>query len=123
MNGVADELADRLADRFGEQLRSVGYYDDDGRELAFVREDVEAEYDRGDVDRVFRTVRLEAIDRPNQEELYSHGDLLCTVRCFEEATEFHVVKSETEGAVAAVDAGAIDDLRETAEVCVSTLDA
>lgn len=45
----------------------------------------------------------------------------CILRCFEDATELHIIVSETEGIMAAVDAGAIDDLRETVDTCLEAI--
>ncbi|WP_254768371.1 hypothetical protein [Salinilacihabitans rarus] len=115
---LARTLSDRLADRFGDALRSVGHYDADGGEFVFVREDVDAEYDASDRTRVFRHLRLEALDRPNEESLFTHGRLEATVRCFERAIEFHVAVSETAGLVASVDAGEIGELRESVDCCL-----
>lgn len=114
---TATEIHEVFADRFESDLRSVGYYDDGESEFVFIRDDVESTYDSTDRGNILRDIRLEAIDSENQESMYAHGDLLCTVRCFNDATELHTVVSETTGFVVAVDAGAITDLRETIEIC------
>lgn len=119
---MASPVVDTLSDRFGDALRSVGYYDDGGTEIEYVRDDVEADYETGDVDRVFRDAKLEALDQPHQESLYTHGELQCTLRCFEEATELHFVQRESEGIVAAIDAGALTDLRETIGDCLEAIE-
>ena len=111
-------LSGRLEDQFGDQLRSVGYYDGDTNEFVYVREDVESEYESADVARVFRNVRLESLDRSHQESLYTHGALECTFRVFEEATEIHVDYDETSGVLVAVDAGEFDRLREITDLCL-----
>ena len=116
------ELLERLEERFGDELRSVGYYDPAGNDFVYVREDVTASYEAADFDRVFRTIRLEALDRDHQESLYAHDRLESTVRCFDAATEIHFAVTDRQGIVAAVAAGAIDDLRGTIDSCLDVLD-
>lgn len=116
-------IAATLSDRFGEALRSVAHYDDDGTELEYVRDDVEADYQKGDIDSVFRNAKLEALDQHHQESLYTHGNLQCTLRCFEDATELHFVQHESRGIVAAVDTGALSDLRGLIDDCLDAIDA
>ncbi|MGM0592609.1 MAG: hypothetical protein ACQETI_13485 [Halobacteriota archaeon] len=123
IRSIAFAVEDGLLERFPETLRSVGYYDDDGGHLLYVRDDVDEVYGRAEREQVFTRARLEAMDRPNQESLYVHGELLCTFRCFEEATKFHATLTDTEGIVAAVDAGGVDDLRGTTDVIRRTVEA
>lgn len=115
------ELQSIVTDRFGEALRSVASYDDDGFDLRFVRDDVDALYDDRDYARVFRTLRLEAMDRPTQDSLYAHGTLLCTYRVYEDATVIHAATSETEGVLVSVDAEANVDLQVTTDEIVDAL--
>ena len=116
------DLLERLEERFGDELRSVGYYDPTGNDFVYVREDVKASYEAADFDRVFRTIRLEALDRDHQESLYTHGRLESTVRCFDAATEIHLAVTDRQGIVAAVDARAIDDLRGTIDTRLDVVD-
>lgn len=115
------ELRSVVADRFGDELRSVASYDDDGFELRYIRDDVDALYDDRDYARVFRTLRLEAMDRPTQDSLYAHGDLLCTYRVYEDATVIHVATSETQGVLISVDTGADVDMRTTTDRIIEVL--
>ncbi|WP_436343111.1 hypothetical protein [Natronorubrum sp. FCH18a] len=119
----ANRLYEQFEERFGDALRSVCYYDGDGNNIEHIREEIETEYKNGDLDRVFREARLEAIGNQHQESMYIHGSLQCTLRCFEDATELHIILSETEGLMAAVDAGAIDDLRGTINLSLEAIDS
>lgn len=49
-----DRLYEFLDDEFDDALRSVGYYGYEETKFVFVRDDVEAEYDTNEFDRVFR---------------------------------------------------------------------
>lgn len=119
----ADRVREKLEYRFGDDLRSVGYHDHDDSEHVYVREDIEKRYDEADLKRVFQDARLEAIDQDHQESLYTHGELQCVLRCFKKATELHIIKSERQGVLAAVEAGAIDDLQETIKTAVAAMEA
>ncbi|WP_266076459.1 DUF7522 family protein [Haladaptatus caseinilyticus] len=106
MTGTATEskeLVSFLQDRVGDHLRSVLYYDDDTHELLYIRDDVADAYDeRARVD-VLRDMRLEAIEKAHQEDLYIHGSLDCTIRCFDDAVEMHFIHGEARGTAVALD--------------------
>ncbi|WP_254863195.1 hypothetical protein [Halovivax gelatinilyticus] len=117
-----ESLAEVTLEWYEDRLRSLAYYDSSGFTVHFIRDDVAAKYDDGDYQRVFRTLRLEAMDRPHLNSLYAHGDLLCTVRAFEEATVIHVATSDTEGVLVSIDAGSISDLRASTDVLIDELE-
>ncbi|WP_135851146.1 DUF7522 family protein [Halorussus salinus] len=99
----AEALTTFLRDRVGDHLRSVIYYDDDGGDVLYVRDDVADEYTERDIKEVVRDVRLEAVEKPHQEDLYAHGPLNYTVRSFEDAVEMHFLHDETSGTAVALD--------------------
>ena len=99
----SEALTEFLRNRVGDHLRSVIYYDDDGGEVLYVRDDVADQYTDDDIDQVVRDVRLEAVEKPHQESLYEHGPLNCTVRSFEDAVEMHFPHDETSGTAVALD--------------------
>ncbi|AGB16383.1 hypothetical protein Halru_1784 [Halovivax ruber XH-70] len=118
-----DELYAVVTDRFGDGLRSVAAYGEDGIEIRYMRDDVESLYDAEDHGRVFRTLRLEAMDRPTQESLFVHDELRCTYRVFDGATEMNVATSETAGVLVSVDATLAVELRETTDAILDALDS
>ncbi|WP_128478259.1 DUF7522 family protein [Halorussus pelagicus] len=99
----SEALTEFLQEQVGDYLRSVIYYDDDGGDILYVREDVADQYTDDDIDEVVRDVRLEAVEKPHQEDLYSHGPLNYTVRSFEDAVEMHFLHDETTGTAVALD--------------------
>jgi hypothetical protein len=99
----AESLTEFLKERVDDHLRSVIYYDDDGGDVLYVRDDVADEYTERDVAEVVRDVRLEAVEKPHQEDLYAHGSLNYTVRSFEDAVEMHFLHDETSGTAVALD--------------------
>ncbi|MFC7230713.1 hypothetical protein ACFQMM_03605 [Saliphagus sp. GCM10025308] len=119
---TAAQLTDFLDEQFGDELRSVGYYTPEGSEFIYTREDVESAYDSGQLQRIFRDNRLEALNTPHQESLYAHGDLIATARFFDHATELHFVVDETEGIVASINAGTADDVRELVCECADVVE-
>ncbi|WP_436346956.1 DUF7522 family protein [Natronorubrum sp. FCH18a] len=118
----ADRVREQLEYRFGDELRSVGYYDEGDSEHVYIRNDVKKKYDTSEIKNVFRDARLEAIDQDHQESLYIHGDLQCVLRCFENAIELHLIKDQNKGVLAAIDTAAIDDLQGTIESAVVALE-
>lgn len=100
---IAERLRTLLSESTGDLLRSVAYYDDEGYEVVYLRDDVADEYDEDEIDEAFEDVRLEALTKPRQEDLYTHGRLECVVRCFSEAVEMHFDLTETTGVAAALD--------------------
>lgn len=103
----AKALADYLEGELGDDLRSVVRYDRDDHEVVYVREDIERQYSADDVRRVVRDLELESIGKELQEELYVHGDLTCTVRCFEGGVELHFVEAEGVGVAVALEPAAM----------------
>jgi len=67
----------------------VSYYDAEDYEIVYLCDDVADQYSDTDHERVGREVRLESVTRPQQEGLYVHGRLECTVKAFEDAVEMH----------------------------------
>ncbi|MFP9193879.1 hypothetical protein [Natronosalvus vescus] len=118
----ATKLIDYLEEEFPEALRSVGYYTSEESEFLFVRDDVDSTYDCGELQRIFRDYKLEALDAAHQESLYEHGSLLATARFFDRATELHFVHGETEGIITAIDAGSVDDVRGLVCECATVVD-
>jgi hypothetical protein len=49
------------------------------------------------MEEVVEDLGFEALTKPMQEELYVHGSLNCTVKCFEDAIEMNFPFSEREG--------------------------
>lgn len=100
---ASEGLTEFLKERVGNHLRSVIFYDNNGGEVLYVRDDVADEYSENDIEEVVRDVRLEAVEKPHQESLYSHGPLNCTLRSFDDAVELHFPHDETSGTAVALD--------------------
>lgn len=92
-----DRLVAFLQERVGENLRSVVYYDGEGYDVAYLQDDVREQYSDDEMDDVVEDLGFEALAKPMQEELYVHGSLNCTVRCFEDAIEMNFPFDEREG--------------------------
>ncbi|WP_458206402.1 DUF7522 family protein [Haladaptatus sp. NG-SE-30] len=99
----SEELVTFLREHVGDHLRSVLYYDDDVSDLLYVRDDVADAYNENGRTNVIQDMRLEAIEKAHQEDLYVHGSLNCTIRCFEDAVEMHFVHGERSGTAVALD--------------------
>ena len=99
----SEALTEFLKGHVGDHLRSVLRYDETGGELLYVRDDVAEQYSRDEMAEVEQDVRLEAFGTSHQEDLYDHGSLNCTVRCFDDAVEMHFPRDETSGTAVALD--------------------
>ncbi|NHN58633.1 MULTISPECIES: hypothetical protein [Halorussus] len=99
----SEALTEFLRERVGDHMRSVLTYDDEGAELLYVRDDVADQYTDEEMARVADDVRLEAVAKHHQEDLYRHGELNATVRCFDDAVEMHFPRDETSGTAVALD--------------------
>lgn len=115
---AARDLSAFLQEQVGDNLRSVAYYDADDYDVVYLRDDVADEYTETDHERVGRDVRLENVERHLQEDLYVHGDLQCTVRCFEDAVEMHFALDDATGVTAALDAEALTAHRTFVGQCL-----
>jgi len=118
---VSEDLVTFLRDRAGDYLRSVVYYDRDSFELLYLRDDVEDEYTGGEIERVVDDLRLESFGAAQQEDLYVHGALGCTVRCFEEGVELHFPHEDFTGTAVALEPGAIADLHSFVGDCLERI--
>jgi len=99
----AEALTEFLHEYVGDHLRSVIRYDETGGEILYVRDDVADQYTDEEVEEIVRDVRLEAVQKAHQEDLYEHGPLNATVRSFDDAVEMHLPRDETTGVAVALD--------------------
>ncbi len=104
---AAEDLAAFLHERVGDNLRSVAYYHADEYEVVYLRDDVADQYSSDDHEHIARDVRLENVTKAQQEDLYVHGRLQCTVRAFDDAVEMHFPFDDTSGVTVALDAEAL----------------
>ncbi|WP_132058411.1 hypothetical protein [Halorussus amylolyticus] len=117
----SERLTDFLENRAGDHLRSVLQYDSDDKTVVHVRDDVADEYSDDDVAAVMQDLRLEAIEKSHQESLYDHGELNCTVRCFDDAIELHFPREEAKGTVVALDADVLEAEAALVGECMDAL--
>jgi hypothetical protein len=101
-----ERFVDYLLERLGDDLRSVGWHADGEFEVVHAREDVLDEYTEEEVEQVFRDLGIESIEKGLLEDLYEHGRLNCTVRCFEDAIEMHFVVDRGKGIAVAMEPAA-----------------
>lgn len=101
-----ERFTDHLQDRLGDDLRSVGWYAEDEYEVVYARDDVIEEYTAEEIEDVFRDLGVESLEKDLLEDMYGHGRLNCTVRCFEEAIEMHFVADQGEGIAVALEPAA-----------------
>lgn len=119
---VSEELMDFLREETGQFLRSVIHYTSDDYEILYLREDIESEYQDGDIEQVINNLRMESIDTPRQEQMYVHGRLGSTIRVFEDAVEIHLPHDDYEGTAIALDPEATYALHTFVGECLNRID-
>ncbi|WP_276271027.1 DUF7522 family protein [Haloarcula litorea] len=114
-----ERVAEFLEAEVGDALRSVIYYAEDTFEVVYARGDVREQYDDEDLERVRQELGVTSFGKPAMEELYVHGELRCTVHCFEDAIEMQFVASDTEGIAVALDPAAFVTQRTFIARCMA----
>lgn len=102
-SGRGEGLVEFLLAQVGDNLRSVVRYDTDGYDVVYIREDVGDQYSEADLEAVVRDLGIDAFEKGHQEGLYVHGDLNCTVRCFDDAIEMNFVFDRGDGIAVSLD--------------------
>lgn len=93
-----------------DDLRSVVHYTSDDHEIVFVRDDIEGAYSPKEIESMVDNLRIENLDRHQQEDIYVHGELNCSIRCFERGVVMHFPHRKTEGTVVGLDPQVTEDL-------------
>jgi hypothetical protein len=111
MRDAARRAAEFLESRVGDDLRSVIYYEPEDFEVVYIRSDVAALYDEEDLSRVMNDARIASVSAPYERSIFpeSNGELQCTVRCFENVTEFNFVRSDGTGLTVSLEAGVLGE--------------
>lgn len=107
---TTSRLAAYLRTELGDDLRSVIHYDAGAYELVYVRDDVRERCSRNDLDEVVRELDIETREKKIKENLYAHGELDCTIRCFERGIEIQFVIGDqwAEGIAVGLEREALD---------------
>jgi len=98
---MSDDVGQRVATLYGGDLRSVIYLHENGRDVLFLRDDVEGSTER--LSDAFETLMMDLLSLPADEDSYGHGPLHCVTRRFENVVELHFPLCETEGVALALD--------------------
>lgn len=101
-----EQLTEFLKKEVGDELRSVIFYDKDEFEPIYVRDDVRDQYTDSELEQVHHELGMASFGKTALESLYVHGELKCTVHCFENAIEMHFVATEAEGVAVGLDPAA-----------------
>lgn len=95
--GDEERLTQFLLDEVGDGLRSVVSHAGRTYDVVYVRDEVREQYTDDEVAQIVEDLVFDTLDKQHQEGMYVHGDLACTVRCFEEAVEMHLVLDDQRG--------------------------
>lgn len=99
----ATQLTAFVQEHADNHLRSVVWYDRGDFEILYGRDDVLSQYTASEIEDVVDELALESREKAIKEKLYPHGNLDCTVQCYETGIEMHFVLDNGEGVVVALD--------------------
>ena len=105
VTAVKERYLDELYTEFGTALQAVAYYDLDGYDIWFLREDVSRRYTGADFERIWEAVSFEKAVEPAENELYhdAAGPYVGTVRVFQRALVASIRLDESSGLFVALD--------------------
>ena len=105
VTAVKERYLDELYAEFGTALQAVAYYDLDGYDIWFLREDVSRRYTDADFERIWEAVSFEKAVEPAENELYhdAAGPYVGTVRVFKRALVSSIRLDESSGLFVALD--------------------
>lgn len=114
---TATQLTAFLRQRAEEHLRGVAFYDPEGYDLLYVRDDIKGYRLKSEVDAMI--TRLQQESSTTEEAAFPFGDLDATVRCFEEAIVMHLPQSEENGILVTMEPEAADQLNTFIGECLA----
>ena len=112
-------LVDDLLEEFGDGLRVVATYENDVYDLHHMREDIQQEYSKAEIDRVFRQISIEGMGYENFQQLFHVGQLECAIYGFERALIFHFPPDPFHGLVVSIDRDVSFNPDRTIDICRS----
>lgn len=118
---TAQRLVDILHEWADEYLRSVAYFEKNKRDIIYIREDIKESYTEEDQAEVFNDLSFDALGKERQEDLYTHGDLNCIARWFDDAIELHFPHDKRSGTAVALEPHAVLDLEGLINACLREL--
>lgn len=107
--------------RASPHLRRAVYYDEYSATELDVGTEAEDPLRGPEFTRLVNDLRLDAYARHQQERVYSHGDLNCVLRGFDDAIELNLVLSRTTGVMLSFDANAFASLGTFVDRCIEEL--
>lgn len=111
----------RSMNRASPHLRRAVYYDEySATELDFGA-DSDSPLRGPEFSRLVNDLRLDAYAQHQQERVYSHGDLNCVLRGFDDAIELNLILSRTTGVMLSFDDDAFASLGTFVDRCIEEL--
>lgn len=102
----AKQLVQFVQENIGDQFRSAVWYDRGDFEILHIQDDVRSQYSETEVKDVVDELTMESLAKPIKEDVYAHGDLRCTVECYEGGIELHFILDKGEGVAIGLDPAA-----------------
>jgi hypothetical protein len=100
----------------GDAVRVIAEYDDEGYDVRYVRDDVEAKLQEV-AEEIHDELVMQGMGKEYLEELFQAGDLHCSVHRFDEVTAFHFSKEEFTGLFVSIDSSSDIPLATFTDTC------
>lgn len=118
---TSNPLIDYLERRAGEQHRGTIRYDGDGMDVLYLRDDIQEERLKSELDRMLGRLRPES--SPKEEQVFPFGGLRTTVRIFERAIILHFPVGNDRGVVVSLEPETARDLSSFVGECEKRINA
>jgi hypothetical protein len=101
-------------------VRVIAEYDDEGYDVRYVRDDVEAKL-QDVAEEIHDELVMQGMGKEYLEELFQAGNLHCSVHRFDEVTAFHFSEEEFTGLFVSIDSSSDIPLATFTDTCRDVL--
>lgn len=113
---ISQSLSTYLNDRLGDLLRGVAHYQMEEFEVVYIRDDIQEQRHRDEVEEMLSRIKHER--SPEEEQSFPFGHLSATVRVFDEAIFMHFPVENQTGVVVALEPAVAKSLNSFVGDCL-----
>lgn len=114
-------LSDYLRNETGNRVRSVIHYDADGYEIEYARDDSFTDYTADELAFWIDQLREDNEVAKDHQNRLDHGELMASVKVFEDVVGFHFPNEDGSGTVVTLDSSDVDNLQDFVGSCLTVL--
>lgn len=90
---IPDDIQSMVQSAVGDSLRTMGVYSSSGLEFAYLRPDIDKQYDNDEFSRISEKFLQEAFDASRIEDVFNAGDVVYLTYGLENAIVYQFVSS------------------------------